>query len=140
MRNPLSRKPKSPIDQALSVVNNVRADAAGLAGTVRDAATKAADVLGDAAPAATKGRRLPVIGVAVAAGAGIAVAIRSKMKSAGTPVAVPDPAAPSAAKTAAKSTAGTAKQSTATRPAAKVEAELPVDPKAETAESEAASS
>lgn len=136
MRNPLSRKPQSPIDQALAIVDNVRADAAGLAGTVRDAATKAADALGDAAPA-TKDRRIPLVGAAVATGAGIAVAVRCKMKSDGSAVAVPDPAAPSAAKTASRTTAA-APKSTATKPAAKVEAEKPVDPKAETAESEAA--
>ena len=137
MRNPLSRKPKSPIDQALAVANNVRADAAGIAGTVRDAASKAADALGEAAPD-PKGSRVPVIGAAVAAGVGVAVAVRSRLKgSPETPAATGNP---SAVETAAKTSTVPKPDPQASKPAGEVAAEKPVDPKADTAESDAAKS
>lgn len=135
MRNPLSRKPKTPVDQVLAVAKNVRADAAGIAGTVRDAASKAADALGEAAPVA-KGSRLPIIGAGVAAGAGVAIAVSSRLKgSSEDPSAVGNP---SAVQTAAKTTTVPKPDPEASKPAGQVAAEKPVDPKADTAESDAA--
>ena len=85
IRTPFSRKPRSPLDQALEILEGVRAEAAQAAGTVRDAASKAADTLGEAAPDATS-KRLPLIGAGVAVGAGIAVAVRSRLKGDSAPV------------------------------------------------------
>lgn len=136
-RNPLSRKPRSPLDQTLDVINDLRAEAADIAATVRDAAAKTADALGDAAPS-VRGSRLPILGVAIVVGLGAAIVMRSKLKGGGAPVgAYPTP---SAAQTAAQTTASApVSPSVKSKPAAKVEPEQPKEPQAETAESEPAS-
>ena len=59
MSNPFARKRKSPIDKAFDAIDDVRSDAADIAASVRDAASHAADVLGDATPD-VRGRRLPL--------------------------------------------------------------------------------
>lgn len=141
--NPFSRKPKSPIDQVLDVVSSVRADAAETASTIRDAAAKAADVLGD--PPVPGGRKLPVLGLFAAAGIGVALAIRAraaKPSAESLPPLSPavtgaQPPSPAVA-TAAKTTSSTLPQADP-KPASEVGPEQPKEPKAETPESEAAS-
>lgn len=117
--NPFARKPKSPVDQVLDVVNNIRADAAGTAGSIRDAATKAADALGDAAPEVGGGRRLTVLGVVAAGVAGVALAVKARAGNKSGPTLAPTPTEPPrpspAAATAAKATAA---QKSAVPPAA----------------------
>lgn len=135
--NPFARKPKSPVDQVLDVVNNVRADAAGAAGTIRDAASKAADALGD--PPVPGGRRLPVIGLIAAAGLGVALALKARAGSGSAPsVTAPPPSPAPSVATAAKSTR--VETSTDETPAAEVAPEQPREPKADTPESDAAAS
>jgi len=142
VRSPFARKRKTPLDQAFDALDNVRVDAAGIAASVRDAASKAADVLGDAAPE-VRGRRLPLIGVVAAAGIAVALVVRSRRdESADAPP--PAPYTPPSVETAAKSTATAtappagAPDATEPRPAAKTESEEPKERRAETAESEAA--
>jgi len=139
--NPFSRKPKNPVDQVLDVINDVRADAAETASTIRDAAAKAADVLGD--PPVLSGRKLPVLGLVAAAGLGVAAAIKARAGSKSEPVIGPTPpeaprSSPATA-TAAKTTATAVPAPTETKPAAEVEPEEPREPKADTSESDAAS-
>jgi len=113
--NPFARKPKSPVDQVLEVVDYVRADAAETAGAIRDAAARAADALGEATPEHGRSRRLPALGVLAAAGLGVALAIRARAASRAEPAA------------------------TESKPAAEAEPERPREPKADTEESDAAS-
>jgi hypothetical protein len=141
--NPFARKPKSPIDEVLDVIGNVRADAAETAATIRDAAAKAADVLGEATPDVGGGRRLPVLGLVAAAGLGVAIAIKARAggsaepQLSSTPTQTPRPTP--AAATAAKATKAPAPKAAKEKPAAEVEPEQPKEPKADTAEGDAAS-
>lgn len=136
--NPFTRKPKSPLDQVLDVLDDVRAEAAEAAGTIRDAATSAADALGD--PPVPSGRRLPLLGLLAAGGLGIALVLKARAgRSASPSMTAPPPAPPPSVATAAKATT-TPPPKTATTPASEVEAEEPKEPKAETTESEPASS
>ena len=135
--NPFSRKPKTPVDQALAAFDSVRGDAAEYAATIRDAAADIADTLAEIGPPAPK-RRLPVIAAAVAAALGIGYLVRSRL-SGGAPGPVPEvpgppAAAPTATETAARTTAASAIETT---PASPGDSEPPKEPKAETAESTA---
>lgn len=87
--NPFARKPKSPLDQLLEVVDDVRAEAAATAGTIRDAAAQAADALGEAAPELGRSRRLPVLGMLAAVGLGVVLAIRARAGSKAEPTLPP---------------------------------------------------
>lgn len=136
--NPFSRKPKSPIDQALDVLDGVRVEAAEAAATIRDAATQVADTLGD--PPVPSGRRLPLLGVLAAAGLAIALVLKARAgRSESSTMAAPSASPPPSVATAAKATATPPPKQTTT-PATEVEPEEPKDPKAETTESEAAAS
>ena len=75
IRNPLTRK-RSPLDQALAVLDDVRSEAATAAGRLRDAAADAAELLGEAAPERVS-RRLPLIGVGLVAGAAALLFLRA---------------------------------------------------------------
>jgi len=142
--NPFSRKPKTPLDQALDVIDNVRSDAAETAAQIRDAAAKAADVLGVPTPDVGGRGKLPVLGVVAAAGLGVAIAIRARggkrpeptLPPTPTQAPKPTPAAATAAKVTAKpsSEADTAES----RSADETKPEEPREPKAETAESDPA--
>jgi hypothetical protein len=137
--NPFSRKPKSPVDQALDAFDSVRADAADYAATIRDAASDIADTLAEIGPPAPK-RRLPVIAAAVAAALGIGYLVRSRLSGGSAPGPVPEvpgppAAAPTATATAARTTATPAVAEST--PASPGDSEPPKEPKAETAESTA---
>jgi hypothetical protein len=136
--NPFSRKPKNPVDQALDAFDGVRADAAGYAATIRDAAADIADTLTEIGPPAPK-RRLPVIAAVAAAGLGIAYLVRNRLAD-GAPGPVPEVPGPPAAAPTATATAArtTAEPATAeAEPASPGDSEPPKEPKAETAESSA---
>jgi len=75
--NPFARKPRTPIDQALDAIDNARSDAADYAATIRDTAAQIAETLTELGPPAPRGRKLPIIAAAVAAGLGIAYLVRS---------------------------------------------------------------
>ena len=141
MRNPFARKRKSPIEQAFDAIDDARSDAADIAATVRDAASRAADVLGDATPD-VRGKRLPLIAVVAAAGIAIALVVRSRVKGsedAPGPVAYTPPSVQTAAKSTTASSAWSgAADASEPKAAAKTEPEEPREPQAETAESEAA--
>ena len=135
--NPFSRKPKTPVDQALDAFDSVRSDAADYAATIRDAAADIADTLAELGPPSPK-RRLPVIAAAAAAALGIGYLVKSRLAG-GAPGPVPEvpgppAAAPTATETAARTTAAPAAESA---PASAGDSEEPKEPKAETAESTA---
>ena len=79
IRNPFARKPKTPIDQALDAFDGVRSDAADYAATIRDTAAEIAETLTEIGPPAPKGRKLPLLAAAAAAGLGIAYLVRSRV-------------------------------------------------------------
>jgi hypothetical protein len=136
--NPFSRKPKTPIDQAIDAFDGVRAEAADYAATIRDAAADIADTLAEIGPPAPK-RRLPVIAAAAAAAIGIGYLVRRRLSEpAREPVSeMPGPpaAAPAATATAARTTAVPADSDSP--PASPGDVEEPKEPRAETAESAA---
>ncbi len=150
IQNPFQRK-RDPLSQALDTLDSLRSDAAGFAADVRDAASKAADALGEAAPEGTS-KRLPLIGVAAAGVAAIVVVAKVRRRS--SAASAPQPVAPPAASASPSAVATAAKTTTAPPPAPSnsgpgevkeepAEAADPVaepltDPKAETEESRAA--
>jgi hypothetical protein len=128
IRNPFARKPKTPVEQAVDAFDSVRADAAGYAEAIRDAAADIAETLTEIGPPAKK-RRLPLIVAGVAAvGLGIAYLARSKGGAGGdyTPEAPREPAV-------AVSNGNPPPESLRPTPS-----EKPKEPKAGTAESTAA--
>ncbi len=139
MNNPFSRKPKTRIEQAFAVANGVRSEAATAAASVRDAATKTVEALGEATPIRSP-RRLPVVGAAAAVGAGAAVALRKRAGGgAGTepitsPATAEVPQAPPSVGTAAATTA--APPAGEAEPAVEAKPEQPKEPRAETPESD----
>ena len=136
IRNPFARKPKSPIDQAVDAFDEVRREAAEYATTIRDAAADIADTLAEIGPAARRGRKLPIILAAGAAGLGLAYVLRSKLRGDAGPEAFPPPIAQPAAATAARTTVRP--QPAEHEPVAATASEQPREPKAVTAESDAA--
>ena len=91
--NPFARKPKTPIDQALDTFDGLRSDAADYAATIRDAAADIAETLTEIGPPAPKGRKLPIVVAAAAAGLGIAYLVRSRVGGSVT-TQYPQPEAP----------------------------------------------
>ena len=133
--NPFSRKPKTPVDQALDAFDSVRSDAADYAATIRDAAADIAETLAELGPPSPK-RRLPVIAAAAAAALGIGCLVKSRL-SGGAPGPVPEVPGPPAAAPTATAARTTAASATDTEPASPGDSEKPKEPKAETAESTA---
>ena len=137
IRNPFNRKPKTPLDQALAVLDDVRSEAADAAEQIRDAAAKVADALADAD--VPKERRLPIAGVAAAVALGVGLAIRARAKRGSEPSI---PASATGAKPPAPSVAAAAAGSPPSGPVSGGDEpgpEEPAEPKAATAESDAAS-
>ena len=131
IQNPFSRKPKTPVDQALDAFDNVRSEAAEYAETIRDAAADIAETLGELGPPAQR-RRLPMLAAGAAAALGIAYVVRSRISGSATgPIPeVPEP--PSAVDTAARNTEPVPAEVPPAEPGEKQE---PKEPQAETAES-----
>ena len=136
IRNPFARKPKNPIDQAVDAFDEVRREAAGYAATIRDAAADIADTLAEIGPRAPRGRKLPIIVAAGAAGLGLAYVVRSKLRGETAPESFPPPIAQPAAATAARTTAPP--EPAKHEPVAATASEEPREPKATTTESDAA--
>jgi hypothetical protein len=137
MSNPFRRKRRDPVDQALAAIEEIRAEAAKRAAGLRDAASDAVELLGEAAPEARR-HRVPIAAAVVAAAVGTAIALRSRRKGKGALEPTPaEPPVPSAAATAAQATA-TQPSRAAETPAAAVGPEQPKEPQARTDESEAA--
>ena len=138
IRNPFARKQQTPLDKALAVADDVRAEAAETAAAIRDAAARAADALGD--PPVPGGRKLPAVALVAAAGLGVALAVKSRAgnREPELPPVPPRREEPATA-VAAKATATSPPATTASKPAAEVEPERPKEPRAETKESEASS-
>ncbi len=138
IRNPFSRKPKTPVDQALDAFDSVRSEAAQYAATIRDTAAEIADTLTEIGPPSAPKRKLPVIAAVAAAGLGIVYLAKSRAAgSAPGPVPeVPGPPAAAATETAARTTAPTPPEGAAApTPAKPGDSEEPKEPKAATAES-----
>jgi hypothetical protein len=135
MRNPFNRRRRDPLEQALDAVEDVRAEAAKRAEGIRDAAAQAVELLGEAAPEARR-HRVPIALGVIAAGVGIAIAMRGRRSEPELPPAAPptETAADAAAKRAA---APEEPEPAEPKPAAEVEAETPREPRAATAESQA---
>ncbi len=132
--NPFSRRPNTPVDQALDAFDDVRSEAADYAAAIRDAAADIADTLTEIGPPAPK-RRLPVAAAAAAAALGVAYLVRSRLGGSAPGPAPEVPgrhATPTATATAARETAGTAP---AGDPPAPGDSEEPKEPRAATAES-----
>ena len=136
IRNPFARKPANPIDQAVDAFDGVRRDAAGYAATIRDAAADIADTLAEIGPPAPRGRKLPIIVAAAAAGLGLAYVLRSRLGGDTAPEPFPPPIAQPAAATAARTTAGP--DPAGHEPVAATASEEPREPTATTPESDAA--
>ena len=136
IRNPFARKPANPIDRAVDAFDGVRRDAAGYAATIRDAAADIADTLAEIGPAAPRGRKLPIIVAAAAAGLGLAYVLRSRLRGDAAPEPFPPPIAQPAAATAARTTAPP--EPAKHEPVAATGSEEPREPQATTPESDAA--
>ena len=136
IRNPFARKPANPIDRAVDAFDGVRRDAAGYAATIRDAAADIADTLAELGPRAPRGRKLPIIVEAVAAGLGLAYELRSRLRGDAAPEPFPPPIAQPAAATAARTTAPP--EPARHEPVAATASEEPREPTATTPESDAA--
>ena len=133
IRNPFARRRRNHVDQVLDVLDGVRAEAESVAGIVRDAAARTADALAEVAPERAT-RRLPLVGAALAVGVGVAAAVRARAGANQQPAG--SHPVPSAVETAARTTATIPVTPAAEpKPAAKVEAEQPKEPRAETEES-----
>ncbi len=91
IRNPFASRPKTPIDQALDAFDGVRSDAADYAATIRDAAADIADTLTEIGPPAPKGRKVPIVVAATAAGLGVAYLLRSRLGGTGAAQQYPQP-------------------------------------------------
>ena len=124
--NPFSRKPKTPVDQALEAFDSVRSEAADYAETIRDAAADIADTLTEIGPPAPK-RKLPLIAMGAAAALGIAYVVRSRLGG-GSSVdqQFPPPAAKPAVDVAARTTA--AAEDDGGEPAPATATEAPKEP------------
>ncbi|MCB0877228.1 MAG: hypothetical protein KDB46_13650 [Solirubrobacterales bacterium] len=134
IQNPFSRKPKTPVDQALDAFDTARAEAAQYAETIRDAAADIAETLSELGPPVQR-RKLPLLAAAAAAALGNAYLARSRM-SGSAPGPVPEvPGPPSAADTAARSTPPEPAEMPPAKPGEKEE---PMEAKVETAEAAAA--
>ena len=140
IRNPFVRKPQTPFDKALAVVDDVRSEAAQAAAAIRDAASKAADALGEPQVPVPGGRRLPAVVLAAAGGLGVAIAIKARAggREPELPPVPPRRSEPATA-TAAKATTTAPSSTVASTPASDVGPEEPKEPKAETRESGASS-
>jgi hypothetical protein len=96
MRNPLSRRRRDPLQQALDAIEDVRSEAARRAEDLRDAAAQAVDLLGEAVPESRR-HRVPIALGLIAAAVGTAVALRARGRTPQLPPTPEQPREPRAA-------------------------------------------